>query len=102
MCVNVELQYWELELELVSLSLANCNLSLPMIYHCLIGQLIVLYYLRYCCLDLSMSLGASSLVGGSITGRNDFVASSLSHPHAEGSKFGGSCSRALLQTAHWK
>ena len=44
MCVNVELHYWELELELVSnqyLSLPNSDLSLP-------NWAVIVLYFRHC------------------------------------------------------
>ena len=51
MYVNVELHYWELELELVSnqcLSLPNCNLSLPNSDLSLPNRSVIVLYFRHC------------------------------------------------------
>ena len=52
MCVNVELQYWELELELVSnqcLPLPNSDLSSP-------NWAVIVLYFRHCALLVDASV----------------------------------------------
>ena len=64
MCVNVELQYWELKLELVSnqcLSLPNSDLSLPNSDLSLPNWAVIVLYFRHCALLVDASVMKSWL-----------------------------------------